>query len=179
MKSLVRKPIEKTQASNYNQEKLKLLISSSCSLCDRMIELYDEVKNDLPYHKLVEVVNIEQERDFSLQGLTVSSVPFLLVNSKKGLTKDAKKRLDAISCMEDLGAGFTLATHDMEIRGAGELLGDEQSGQMQEIGFGLYNELLERAQAYKRIGQVSFLNRIESKWYRPDIEELIKHYKNL
>lgn len=48
-----------------------------------------------------------------------------------------------------------------------------------KIGLKRFNELLERAQAYKRIGQVSFLNRIESKWYRPDIEELIKHYKNL
>ena len=48
-----------------------------------------------------------------------------------------------------------------------------------KIGLKRFNELLERAQAYKRSGQVSFLNRIESKWYRPDIEELIKHYKNL
>jgi len=48
-----------------------------------------------------------------------------------------------------------------------------------KIGLTRFNELLERAQAYKRSGQVSFLNGIESKWYRPDIEELIKHYKNL
>lgn len=70
---------------------------------------------------------------------------YLIVPPQKAMTKDAIKRLEAIESIEDLGAGFTLATHDMEIRGAGELLGDEQSGQMQEIGFGLYNELLERA----------------------------------
>ncbi|POB66869.1 transcription-repair coupling factor, partial [Vibrio vulnificus] len=54
-------------------------------------------------------------------------------------------RLDAIASLEDLGAGFTLATHDLEIRGAGELLGDEQSGQIQSIGFTLYMEMLEQA----------------------------------
>lgn len=61
------------------------------------------------------------------------------------MTKDAIKRLEAIESLEDLGVGFTLATHDLEIRGAGELLGDEQSGQIHEIGFSLYTELLERA----------------------------------
>jgi len=55
------------------------------------------------------------------------------------------KRLEAIESLEELGAGFTLAVHDMEIRGAGELLGDDQSGRMQEIGFDLYAEMLERA----------------------------------
>lgn len=70
---------------------------------------------------------------------------YLIVPPQKTMTKDAIKRLEAIESIEDLGAGFTLATHDMEIRGAGELLGDDQSGQMQEIGFGLYNELLDRA----------------------------------
>jgi transcription-repair coupling factor (superfamily II helicase) len=70
---------------------------------------------------------------------------YLIVPPQKAMTKDAIKRLEAIESIEDLGAGFTLATHDMEIRGAGELLGDDQSGQMQEIGFTLYNELLERA----------------------------------
>lgn len=70
---------------------------------------------------------------------------YLITPPQKAMTTDAIKRLEAIESIEDLGAGFTLATHDMEIRGAGELLGDEQSGQMQEIGFTLYNELLERA----------------------------------
>jgi transcription-repair coupling factor (superfamily II helicase) len=70
---------------------------------------------------------------------------YLIVPDRRAISADAQKRLDAIASMEELGAGFTLATHDLEIRGAGELLGDEQSGQMQEVGFALYNELLERA----------------------------------
>jgi len=70
---------------------------------------------------------------------------YLLTPNPKTITKDAKKRLEAIENLEDLGAGFILATHDLEIRGAGELLGDEQSGHMQTIGFSLYMELLERA----------------------------------
>nr|CBX71614.1 hypothetical protein YEW_FK23210 [Yersinia enterocolitica W22703] len=61
------------------------------------------------------------------------------------MTTDAKKRLEAIASLEDLGAGFALATHDLEIRGAGELLGEDQSGQMTTIGFSLYMELLESA----------------------------------
>lgn len=70
---------------------------------------------------------------------------YLLVPDKRSITPDAQKRLDAIASMDELGAGFTLATHDLEIRGAGELLGEDQSGQMAEIGFSLYTELLERA----------------------------------
>jgi transcription-repair coupling factor (superfamily II helicase) len=70
---------------------------------------------------------------------------YLLVNSLKNLTADAEKRLDAIVSLEDLGVGFTLATHDLEIRGAGELLGEGQSGNMQAIGFTLYMDLLSRA----------------------------------
>ena len=69
----------------------------------------------------------------------------MVVPPRKLMTADAVKRLEAIESLEDLGAGFTLATHDLEIRGAGELLGDEQSGQMHEIGFTLYTQLLERA----------------------------------
>jgi transcription-repair coupling factor (superfamily II helicase) len=70
---------------------------------------------------------------------------YLLTPHPKAITKDAIKRLDAIASLEDLGAGFTLATHDLEIRGAGELLGDEQSGQIQSVGFTLYMEMLEQA----------------------------------
>jgi transcription-repair coupling factor (superfamily II helicase) len=70
---------------------------------------------------------------------------YLIAPPKSALTGDAAKRLEAIESLEDLGAGFALATHDLEIRGAGELLGDEQSGQITEIGFALYLELLERA----------------------------------
>jgi transcription-repair coupling factor (superfamily II helicase) len=76
---------------------------------------------------------------------------YLLTPPPEALTADARKRLDAIASLGDLGAGFTLATHDLEIRGAGELLGEEQSGQIQEVGFDLYQQLLTRAvAAYKR-----------------------------
>ncbi|CNI33415.1 transcription-repair coupling factor [Yersinia pekkanenii] len=70
---------------------------------------------------------------------------YLLTPNPKAMTTDAKKRLEAIASLEDLGAGFALATHDLEIRGAGELLGEDQSGQMSTIGFSLYMELLESA----------------------------------
>jgi transcription-repair coupling factor (superfamily II helicase) len=70
---------------------------------------------------------------------------YLIVPPKNIMTTDAIKRLDAISSLEELGVGFTLATHDLEIRGAGELLGSEQSGHIEEVGYGLYLELLERA----------------------------------
>ncbi len=70
---------------------------------------------------------------------------YLLVPDRRSMTADAVRRLEAIASMDELGAGFTLATHDLEIRGAGELLGEDQSGQMAEVGFSLYTELLERA----------------------------------
>ncbi|MFC3193288.1 transcription-repair coupling factor [Marinicella sediminis] len=70
---------------------------------------------------------------------------YMIIPSWKAISRDAKKRLEAIESLEELGAGFTLATHDMEIRGSGELLGEEQSGQIQSVGFSLYCEMLERA----------------------------------
>ncbi len=79
---------------------------------------------------------------------------YLLAPPRKALPADAVKRLEAMEALEDLGAGFTLATHDLEIRGAGELLGEEQTGQIQQIGFSLYNELLERAVTALRKGEV-------------------------
>jgi transcription-repair coupling factor (superfamily II helicase) len=70
---------------------------------------------------------------------------YLLTPPKNMMTADAIKRLDAIAAFDDLGIGFTLATHDLEIRGAGELLGENQSGDMQEVGFSIYMDLLSRA----------------------------------
>ena len=70
---------------------------------------------------------------------------YLLTPPPKLMTKDAVKRLEALESLDNLGAGFILATHDLEIRGAGELLGSEQSGQIESIGFSLYMELLESA----------------------------------
>jgi transcription-repair coupling factor (superfamily II helicase) len=78
---------------------------------------------------------------------------YLLTPPRKGMTEDAQKRLEAIANAQDLGAGFVLATHDLEIRGAGELLGDGQSGQIQAVGFTLYMEMLERAVKAIRKGE--------------------------
>ena len=88
---------------------------------------------------------------------------YLVTPPKNAMTADAAKRLEAIESLEDLGAGFVLATHDLEIRGAGELLGEGQSGQIQEIGFALYTELLERAVSAMRAGRV------------PELEQPLHH----
>ncbi len=88
---------------------------------------------------------------------------YLLTPDKKSLTTDATKRLEAIEQSQNLGAGFTLATHDLEIRGAGELLGDGQSGHIQAIGFSLYGELLEQAVSSMREGKIF------------DIDQPLKH----
>jgi transcription-repair coupling factor (superfamily II helicase) len=79
---------------------------------------------------------------------------YLLTPDFKGITEDAKKRLDVIATHEDLGSGYMLANHDLEIRGAGEFLGKDQSGQIQAIGFTLYMELLERAVNSLKAGHV-------------------------
>jgi transcription-repair coupling factor (superfamily II helicase) len=70
---------------------------------------------------------------------------YLLIPDEAAITRDATKRLDAIQAMEELGSGFYLAMHDLEIRGAGEVLGDTQSGDMQQVGFSMYNDLLTEA----------------------------------
>jgi transcription-repair coupling factor (superfamily II helicase) len=84
---------------------------------------------------------------------------YLITPQAGAMTADAKKRLEAIESLEELGAGFTLATHDLEIRGAGELLGEEQSGQIHEIGFSLYMDLLERAVQALKAGRTPELDR--------------------
>lgn len=118
---------------------------------------------------------------------------YLLTPSPKAMSEDAKKRLEAIASLEELGAGFTLATHDLEIRGAGELLGDEQSGQIQEIGFGLYTELLQRAVTALKTGQVPDLDlampvgtevdlglvTILPEDYLPDVQMRLVQYKRI
>ncbi len=78
---------------------------------------------------------------------------YLITPPRKAMTADAIKRLEAIESLEDLGAGFMLATHDLEIRGAGELLGEGQSGQIHEVGFAMYSEMLERAVSAIKSGQ--------------------------
>jgi len=79
---------------------------------------------------------------------------YLLVPSRRALSADAEKRLEAIEQLGELGSGFALATHDLEIRGAGELLGENQSGQIEEIGFTLYAELLAAAVKALRSGKI-------------------------
>ncbi len=84
---------------------------------------------------------------------------YLIAPPRAAMTGDAAKRLEAIESLEDLGAGFTLATHDLEIRGAGELLGEEQSGQIEAIGFSLYMDLLGRAVKALKSGREPDLER--------------------
>lgn len=88
---------------------------------------------------------------------------YLIRPPKKYLTTDALKRLEAVEALEDLGVGFILSTHDLEIRGAGDILGDEQSGQIQKIGYTLYIDLLNRA-----------INELKSGRH-PDLDRLLEH----
>lgn len=118
---------------------------------------------------------------------------YLLTPDRRAMTDDAVKRLEAISAAEDLGAGFTLATYDMEIRGAGELLGEEQSGQIQTIGFSLYMDMLDRAVKAIRQGKQADLEKALSEAidinlripalipsdYLPDVHTRLVMYKRL
>lgn len=118
---------------------------------------------------------------------------YLLTPHRKLITKDAQKRLDALETSDSLGAGFTLATHDLEIRGAGELLGDEQSGQITSIGFTLYMEMLEEAvEALKEGKQPSLDNLLANQTeveiripalfpddYIPDVNLRLSMYKRI
>lgn len=83
---------------------------------------------------------------------------YLIVPHEKSMTGDAVKRIKALESLDELGMGFTLATHDLEIRGAGELLGEEQSGQIQEVGFEMYMDLLSRAVAALKDGKTPSLD---------------------
>ncbi len=84
---------------------------------------------------------------------------YLIVPSRKALRGDAAKRLEAIAALEDLGAGFALATHDLEIRGAGEFLGEKQSGELSEVGLSMYLDMLEHAVQAMRAGRAPALDR--------------------
>ncbi|MDR7099379.1 transcription-repair coupling factor (superfamily II helicase) [Lysobacter niabensis] len=118
---------------------------------------------------------------------------YLVVPDQRSITADAKKRLEAIAAMDELGAGFTLATHDLEIRGAGELLGEDQSGQMAEVGFSLYTELLERAVRSIKQGKLPDLDAHDARGaevelhvpalipddYLPDVHTRLTLYKRI
>ncbi len=118
---------------------------------------------------------------------------YLLVQDEKAMTKEARQRLEAIQMMEELGSGFYLAMHDLEIRGAGEVLGDNQSGEMQEVGFHLYSEMLGRAVAALKQGRDADLAQplgiateinlhvpaLLPDAYCPDVHERLTLYKRL
>ena len=84
---------------------------------------------------------------------------YLFAPDRRSMTADAAKRMEAIESLDDLGIGFSLAMHDLEIRGAGELLGEDQSGQIEAIGYSLYTEMLTRAVADLRAGRDPALDR--------------------
>ncbi|RZN56252.1 transcription-repair coupling factor [Avibacterium paragallinarum] len=94
---------------------------------------------------------------------------YLLTPPPKAMSKDALKRLEALESLDNLGAGFMLATQDLEIRGAGELLGDEQSGQIESIGFSLYMELLESAVRALREGREPSLDELTQRQVEIDL----------
>ena len=118
---------------------------------------------------------------------------YLLTHDEGALTKQAKQRLEAIQMMDELGAGFYLAMHDLEIRGAGEVLGDSQSGEMQEVGFNLFTEMLNRAVAALKQGKEPDLTQplgiateinlhtpaLLPNDYAPDVHERLTLYKRL
>ncbi|VVH66144.1 Transcription-repair coupling factor [uncultured Gammaproteobacteria bacterium] len=83
---------------------------------------------------------------------------YLVIKSHQSLSNNARKRLEAVESLEELGAGFMLANHDLEIRGAGDLLGDNQSGKISEIGFNLYHDLLKRTVDAMRVGKKININ---------------------
>ena len=95
---------------------------------------------------------------------------YLIRPHEKEMTADAHKRLEAIQAAGELGAGFLLATHDLEIRGAGELLGEEQSGQIQQVGFSLYNDMLTRAVEDLRGGDTGKGDVVAAAHLRADVE---------
>lgn len=118
---------------------------------------------------------------------------YLLIPDEAALTRDAQKRLEAVQKMEELGAGFFLAMHDLEIRGAGEVLGDSQSGNMIEIGFSLYSDMLDNAVRALKAGREPDLGAplavatevnlhapaLLPSHYCPDVHERLTLYKRL
>ncbi|MCQ8896223.1 transcription-repair coupling factor [Limnobacter humi] len=118
---------------------------------------------------------------------------YLMVNSEEGLSKTAGRRLEAITMMEDLGSGFYLAMHDLEIRGAGEVLGANQSGNVHEVGFQMYTDMLNHAVRSLRAGKEPDLTAplnatveinlhtpaLLPEDYCPDVHERLTLYKRL
>ncbi len=119
---------------------------------------------------------------------------FLTTKPRVPLTPTAQKRLRVLGALDSLGAGFTLASQDLDIRGAGNLLGEEQSGQIREVGYELYQQMLEEAVAKIRAGELEGLTEIDEKWapqinlgvpvlipadYVPDLDVRLGLYRRL
>ncbi|WP_282060442.1 transcription-repair coupling factor [Roseobacter litoralis] len=119
---------------------------------------------------------------------------YLTTKPRARLTATAEKRLRVLSSLDTLGAGFTLASQDLDIRGAGNLLGEEQSGQMRDVGFELYQSMLEEAIAKIRTGELEGLSEADDQWapqinlgvpvlipedYVPDLDVRLGLYRRL
>jgi len=117
---------------------------------------------------------------------------YLLTPPEEALNKNAVKRLEAIQMLEELGSGFYLAMHDLEIRGAGEILGEQQSGEIQEVGFSLYARMLDRAVRALKAGRAPEVESFEINTevnlhvpallpaaYCSDVQERLSLYKRL
>ncbi|BAH83216.1 transcription-repair coupling factor [Candidatus Ishikawella capsulata] len=140
-------------------------------LCTSIIETGIDIPN-------VNTIIIERADNFGLSQLyqlrgrvgrsSHQAYAWLLTPNPKMMNGDAQKRLDAISSLETLGCGFAVASHDLEIRGAGDILGKNQSGQIKNIGFSLYLELLENAVKAIKAGYQPSLEYLKSK--KPEIE---------
>ena len=119
---------------------------------------------------------------------------YLTTKPRARLTATAEKRLRVLSSLDTLGAGFTLASQDLDIRGAGNLLGEEQSGQMRDVGFELYQSMLEEAIAKTRTGEMEGLSEADDQWapqinlgvpvlipedYVPDLDVRLGLYRRL
>ena len=146
--------LEKAMADFYHRK-------SNLLVCSTIIESGIDVPN-------ANTIVIDRADKFGLAQLhqlrgrvgrsTRQAYAYLLTPHPKAVTRDARKRLDAIEASGELGIGFTLSTYDMEIRGAGELLGDVQSGQIETVGYTMYMEMLERAVAAIRAGEIPHLD---------------------
>ena len=175
---------------NFNQKKFNILLSSTII----------ETGIDIPSANTIIIYRADKfglAQLHQLRGRVGRShhqaYAYLLTPGQESLNKNAKKRLEAIQSMEELGSGFFLAMHDLEIRGAGEVLGENQSGNITEIGFSLYAEMLENAVRYlkeDKTGNFDLFNTptievklhvpsILPKNYCPDVNERLILYKKL
>ena len=124
----------------------------------------------------------------------VRAYAYFMTEARKTLTPAAEKRLRVLGSLDSLGAGFTLASQDLDIRGAGNLLGDEQSGEVREVGFELYQDMLEEAIAKMKAGEMEGLSESDGQWapqinlgvpvlipeaYVPDLDVRLGLYRRL